>query len=437
MDLNLCYRSFVVDDRELIFHSVLGTVPSFHDEEGNLYCAAAAFQQPDADLARDPLSTNHRSTDTTQLAMCGTLIVASSTRDYIRVLIPDTVGTMVNVDSPLVLQHVVGLRLGTPVDLSSSLPPADLDHALCDNSVLPSLIRKKISYWSEINPILQKWQRINDTKCPECNRVIPINMARHLRLEHTTCQCFWRCPIANCPSWFASEFEGKDHLEETHLFNEGHGCSYYECLRQVGLEWFGRRSFFDWIRHSGQALRMDIALARKSGQELHNDYVITDSPAFDELRLFFQAAVRELVHAYLDFPRPVYMSFAFAPARGRQLRGIARVEHDCPSRYTTRQDPEDDITGTERLLDTHRLSPTLPTSSVVTTVASSQSPVEQMTDFLSSESDRTQLHVPLCRGAVSNVSLASTDLLSHVEPLPLNQLICHSAAIVRSWPAAR
>ena len=57
MDLNLCYRNFVVDDRELMFHSVLGTVPSFHDEEGNLYCAAADAD-PDADLARDPLSTN-------------------------------------------------------------------------------------------------------------------------------------------------------------------------------------------------------------------------------------------------------------------------------------------------------------------------------------------------------------------------------------------
>ena len=52
MDLNLCYRNFVVDDRELMFHSVLGTVPSFHDEEGNLYCAAAAFQHPDGYLAR-------------------------------------------------------------------------------------------------------------------------------------------------------------------------------------------------------------------------------------------------------------------------------------------------------------------------------------------------------------------------------------------------
>ena len=126
-----------------------------------------------------------------------------------------------------------------------------------------------------------------------------------------------------------------------------------------------------------------------------------------------------------------------APARGDRLSGIARVEHDCPSRHTARQDPEEDITGTERLLDTLRLSPTSPTRSVVNTMAGAQSPVEQIEDLLYSESDRTQLHVPLSRGAVSNVSLASTDLLSHVEPLPLNRLICHIAYTVRSWPAAR
>ena len=116
---------------------------------------------------------------------------------------------------------------------------------------------------------------------------------------------------------------------------------------------------------------------------------------------------------------------------------MARIEHDCPSRHTPRQDTDDDVTGTDRLLGTLRLSPTIPTSSVITTIASSQSPVEQMTDLLSSESDHTQLHVPLSREAVSNVSLASTDLLSHVESLPLNQLICHSADTVSSWPAAR
>ena len=47
-----------------------------------------------------------------------------------------------------------------------------------------------------------------------------------------------------------------------------------------------------------------------------------------------------------------------------------------------------------------------------------------MTDFRTSGSaEHTQLHVPLSRGAVSSVSLASTDLLSYVELLPLNQLV--------------
>ena len=41
----------------------------------------------------------------------------------------------------------------------------------------------------------------------------------------------------------------------------------------------------------GQALWMDLALARHSGQELHNDYVLTTSPAFGNLRKFFRAAV--------------------------------------------------------------------------------------------------------------------------------------------------
>ena len=183
------------------------------------------------------------------------------------------------------------------------------------------------------------------------------------------------------PEVFASEFDGKDHLEETHLFSEGRGCSYYECLRQFGLECFGRRSFFDQRGASGQALSMDIALARKSGQELRNDYIITDSPAFDELRLFFRAAVRELVHAYLAYPRPrIDTSFAFAPAVGDQIRGVAQVHHDCSS-HTPMRDTTEDIPETDSLLATLRLSRTTPTRSVVTTMANSQTPVDQMTDL--------------------------------------------------------
>ena len=77
-----------------------------------MYCAIPVFQHSDSDLARDPLSTNHQLTDTADLPMFGMLVVAGSSPDHIKVLIPDTVGTAVHADSPLVLQHVVGLSLG-------------------------------------------------------------------------------------------------------------------------------------------------------------------------------------------------------------------------------------------------------------------------------------------------------------------------------------
>ena len=113
---------------------------------------------------------------------------------------------------------------------------------------------RRRAYCAQINPILRKWQSINDARCPECDRLIRVNMLCHLRLSHTTCQCFWRCPVPSCPMWFASELNGKDHLERMHSFTEGRGYSFYDCLRQFGLEWFGRRSFFDQRDTTGQTL---------------------------------------------------------------------------------------------------------------------------------------------------------------------------------------
>ena len=249
MDLNFLYSDFVMDDKEVLFHSAPGTVSSFHDDEGNMYCAVPAFRHSDADLARDPLSTNRRLVNTKELELFGTMVVAGATADDIKVLIPDTFsGPTVDANSPVVLQHVVGLTMGPAVDLSSSLPAPNLERALCRNSVVPTLNKRRGSYWSEVNPILQRWQNVNDAKCPVCDGLIRVNMSRHLRLSHTTCQCFWRCPVSSCPAWFASELYGKDHLEEVHKFSEGRGYSYYECLRRFGLEWYGRRSFFDHDR---------------------------------------------------------------------------------------------------------------------------------------------------------------------------------------------
>ena len=65
-------------------------------------------------------------------------------------------------------------------------------------------------------------------------------------------------------------------------------------FRQYGLEWFGSREFFDRRRQASQALWMDLALARRSGQELRNNYVITKSPEYAPLSRFFRAAVDQL-----------------------------------------------------------------------------------------------------------------------------------------------
>ena len=168
--------------------------------------------------------------------------------------------------------------------------------------VVPTLGLGRPAYWNEVTPILKKWCSVNDARCPECARTIRVNMSRHIRLAHTVCQCFWRCPVPTCPMWFVSELNGKDHLERIHNFTEGRCYSLYDCLRQFGLEWFGRRSFFDQREEIGQALWMDLAMARRSGQEFHNSYVLTTSPAFGNLRKFFCAAVREIQLAYDAFP---------------------------------------------------------------------------------------------------------------------------------------
>ena len=178
---------------------------------------------------------------------------------------------------------------------------------------------------------------------------------------------------------------------------------------------------------------MDLALARKSGQELHNTYTITNSPALAQLRKFFCAAVRDLTSAY-------------------ENRAAARVEADpqpsiCDQmrrdmtqnsqEYTdpTDMDPASDIPVVESLSPLIISSATPPP--VGDTPFRSITPNNHSLTYLQSGPfDLPQSYVPLARGAVSSVSLASTDLLYYVEPLPLDQLVCHCADTVRSWPAA-
>ena len=126
MDLNLRYRGFIAADKESMFHSAPGMVPSFHDVDGNMYCAVTAYHI----VTRCPRIVVYL--ETPDLAMFGTMIVAGSTPDHTTVLILDTVGPTVDAVSPVDLQHVVGLSLGLAANLSLTLPPADLALAVCD-----------------------------------------------------------------------------------------------------------------------------------------------------------------------------------------------------------------------------------------------------------------------------------------------------------------
>ena len=212
-----------------------------------------AFGHEDADIGFDPLSANRRFAGTADLAVLGTLVFAGPTRESISVMVPDCLMPPVNGTVRVDLRHHVGLSLGPAVNMTNWSPEDNLERALCQ-----------------------------------------VNMGRHIRLKHSTYMCFWRCPVISCSLWFMAELNAKDHIEGIHKFQEGHGTSFYECLRRHGIEWFGSRTFFDQRKATNQAIWMDMALARRSGQQLQNSYVITNSTEHAPLRRFFKAAVDAL-----------------------------------------------------------------------------------------------------------------------------------------------
>ena len=364
MDIGLLYGDFVMDNRELILHIDPGASSIFRDYMGAAHCTITAFRNEDPDIERDPLSTNRRLFDST-----------TCTADDV---------------SPADLQHLVGLSLGPAENLSAILPREELHLALCDNSLRPTLTAGRKDYWSEITPLLRKWQCVNDTACPHCNSIIRVNMSRHLRASHTDNQCDWRCPVLTCPMWFSSELNGKDHIERIHSFREGQGCSFYECLRNYGMEWFEQRG------QTSQALWMDLALARQSGQELSNHYVITNSLAMAHLLRFFRAAVRSLTSAYDDLSMTQVVDDVRPSIRDQMRREIADdTEEFDPS---TDQASGFDMPVREAATPTV-LQPTATPSPVVETPRRSISPNNRSLAVLESgQLVAPQCHMPLAMG---------------------------------------
>ena len=212
-----------------------------------------AFDHDDASIAFDPLSANRRFPGAADLAVLGTLVFAGPTCHSISVMVPDClqppVDNMVRID----LRHHVGLSLGPAVDMTRWSPEAQLDRALCPGPLLDTLELQRRDFWAELNPILKQWKCVNGSKCPDCGELIKINMGRHIRLKHTTFQCFWRCPVLSCSLWFKSELNAKDHIEGIHHFMDSHSMNVSGATAWSGLPAGGslmseteRHSHYGW-----------------------------------------------------------------------------------------------------------------------------------------------------------------------------------------------
>ena len=193
--------------------------------------------------------------------------------------------------------------------------------------------------------------------------------------------------MLSCSLWLTSELNAKDHIEGIHHF-------------QYGMEWFGSRTFFDGRRQASQAIWMDLALARRSGQELRNAYVITKSPEDAPLRRFFKAAVDQL---QMRFDASVVTSVQPQSLIAQMRAAVA----DC-----------DDASSDSSLM---LLSPPRD-------IPDAELPAESDMEIGTRDADSP---VVMTR----RVTPANRPLQHLIDPLPMDRLSRHTVAAVCSWPA--
>ena len=174
---------------------------------------------------------------------------------------------------------------------------------------------------------------------------------------------------------------------------------------------------------------MDLALARRSGQELRTAYTITGSPDFSALRRFFTAAVDQLQLRYDAMPT---QDCARSMPPGRSLIDSMRedIRHTSASLEDThtRHSPVEDLTAGELPVD-------LPSIPVVAPVRS-LTPANRSLRILETGAPGSPLtHVITSCAAVPGMCIASTDLLSFIDPLPIDRLALFDNNSVRDWPA--
>ena len=174
---------------------------------------------------------------------------------------------------------------------------------------------------------------------------------------------------------------------------------------------------------------MDLALARRSG---HNKYTITQSPEFGPLRRFFVAAVTQLTRAFNDVPVPSRQPVSPDTPLLESIR--AAVDSDDHSDEDTTSADSPSLSSHAAIGATQTSPPVAP---VIDQLARRLTPANQALLHLKAGALATAHPDALpSRPAVPDLSIASSRLLSCIDPMPLDRLLSHTVGTIDSWPSA-
>ena len=174
------------------------------------------------------------------------------------------------------------------------------------------------------------------------------------------------------------------------------------------------------------AMWMDIALARQSGQELNNHYIITNSPATSHTRRFFNASIRRLTSTYQQIAADQAFHDIRSSICDQMRRDMAAIKEESDR-------PRDQAYGANPANFNDNMTTESPV--VETPCRSSTANNRSLAVMEASRLESPHCHLPLARGAVSSTCISSLDLQTFIDPLPMDQLLCYSPSTVHSWPA--
>ena len=374
----------------------------------------------------------------------GQWMVAGPTREYIQVLVPDCHFPPVGNDVQIDLRHVVELRMGPAFRHESRATPTG------PHPLLVSECRWSRPWVSNVahtgrksTQLLTKWCSVNNDKCPECNQIIKINMSLSPATDrHYTCVLLEVSSPGLPPLVYVwTEREGSYRA-----YPSVPGGAWALVLRVPQGVWVGvvREPGFLCGEEGDRTIPVDGPGSGKTlwpGVEkyLHHHR----KPGLrSQLRRFFKAAVDQLQLLYDEMPLPNFSVTAGPYAISDRIHaGMRSTKVPCRQKilWLGSHRSRSWLSRSSRLTSHSALSTdNVPCSSFadVTPLQFSHTCDTGAYRFLETGAPGSPLtHILLSRAAVPGMCIASTDLLSYIDPLPMDRLALHDARAVHNWPA--